>query len=370
LSFSTAQWDSQAHCYSNSKASLSLPFRNQAPMKKSYISNLRVLATFSVVLLHSAGAHLLQFHQLQLDVWNVANLFDSFTRFAVPVFVMISGAVLLGRDEDLGTFTRKRISRLLIPFIFWSLLYATLKYYSILSEFSFWKSAKLIITDASLGSAIHLWYLFMIIGLYLIIPILRKWTVLYRENEIRYFLAIWVATVVIGFFQIGLLQKVNFTYFTGFIGYLVLGYYLDRVVIRHTKMFTVMSLGFITLGAVTIAFLSRQESLANNEIVYKYYGYMTPLLMITAIGWFILFRLIATRTNKFIESIDQHSFGIYLVHILILGTVKNNIRPEAFQSTPFMICIYIFMIALVTFFASYAFCLIVKKIPYVNKLIG
>jgi surface polysaccharide O-acyltransferase-like enzyme len=339
-------------------------------MRKSYISNLRVLTTFSVVLLHSAGAHLLQFQQLPTDVWNVANLYDSFTRFAVPVFVMISGAVLLGKDEELGVFTRKRLSRILIPFIFWSLTYATLKYYPTLSELSFWESSKLIITDASLGSAIHLWYLFMIIGLYLIIPILRKWTVHYKENEIRYFLTIWLFTLCIGFFQIGLFQKINLTYFSGFIGYLVLGYYLDRVVIRYKRITTVLALGFIILGAMAIALLSKQDSLASNTIVYKYYGYMTPLVMMTATGWFILFRLKLNSSNKLLESLDQHSFGIYLVHILILGTVKSNIRPELFESSPLSLALYILMIALLTFFASYAFCLIIKRIPYINKLIG
>ena len=86
----------------------------------NYISNLRNIATFSVIFVHAAAIYVLNFQNISLESWRIANFLDSFVRFCVPAFLMISGALLLNKEEDITVFINKRLKRVLIPFIFWT----------------------------------------------------------------------------------------------------------------------------------------------------------------------------------------------------------------------------------------------------------
>lgn len=339
-------------------------------MKKEYISNLRVLATFSVILLHTAADFVLRFGEMPLNVWHVANLWDAITRFCVPVFVMISGAVLLGRDEDLGAFMRKRLNRIIIPFLFWSIVYVVYYNYSWLFRYSILSTAKLTIIEVFKGAAVHLWYLFMIIGIYLFIPIIRKWTIVFKENEIRFFLVMWMVTVLVSFFNVELLKKFNLIYFSSFLGYLILGYYLDKIALVNIRLWLWVSVALIVVGFLATFIFTYHASLTGNEFVSKYYGYLTPNVILTAIGVFLLFRLRFTKTSNIVLSMDKHSFGIYFIHIIVLTTLKQLVDSESFLFNPFMLGLYIIGLALSTLVISYIIVLLLDKIPFLRKLIG
>ena len=138
-----------------------------------YLDVLRILATFAVITIHVCTQN---WNRVPLNSyeWNVFNIYSSFSRWAVPIFVMISGALFLDnrRTINIKKLYTKNILRIITAFIFWSMLYA------IIENVVFGKNRvniKLFIRSFIVGHY-HLWFLPMILGLYILTPILRKIT--------------------------------------------------------------------------------------------------------------------------------------------------------------------------------------------------
>lgn len=145
----------------------------------------RVGACFMVIVLHAAAVN---FHVFD-DQWGASNFYDSLTRSCVPVFLMISGVLLLNRQESLPAFFSKRFARILPPLLFWSLFYMAWnafhgKHYG--NVFG-WLQAL-----ANGPVAFHLWYLYAILGIYLFVPFLRTIWQAAGAAEKKLFLAIWM----------------------------------------------------------------------------------------------------------------------------------------------------------------------------------
>ena len=107
--------------------------------------------------------------------WVVANLYDSVSRWSVPVMVMISGLLLLDPQKEypIKIFFKKRFNKILIPLVFWSIVYTIWKYKTGIIA---WQPlpAGLILKSFIDGTVFyHLWFVYMIIGLYISTPILR-----------------------------------------------------------------------------------------------------------------------------------------------------------------------------------------------------
>src|SRR5471030_834261 len=194
-----------------------------------WINNLRVIALFAVIVLHTSAVLLAQYGKVPYGDWLTADIYNAIVRFAVPVFVMITGALLLHREYELGDFFKKRLGRVVWPFLFWSLVYIGYSWYN--EEISFgtdaWVNTKQVLYLLKDGSSYHLWYVYMLIGLYFFIPVLSKFVRNASEKEILYFLMIWVAVMLITQpYLVRYNPSVDMHYFAGFAGYLVLGHYL------------------------------------------------------------------------------------------------------------------------------------------------
>jgi len=147
------------------------------PGKKEWISNSRVLATVCVVLLHVASSVLYKYNQVPNSHWWIGNVYDSFVRFSVPLFLMITGALLLGIQYSYPTFLLRKVIRILIPFAFWTAIYIIYNFIEppqfngkLASQSNFaW-----ILQQLQDGSSYHLWYIYMLLGIYITIPLFAK----------------------------------------------------------------------------------------------------------------------------------------------------------------------------------------------------
>lgn len=136
------------------------------------LSFLRIMATFSVILIHVSGSLAERYGEIPFFEWQVANFYQSLSRYAVPMFFMISGALLLHKDYELLDFLKTRFGKILPPFIIWSLIYSFSNRYVFGGDsFSFVKTVK----DIFYGSKYHLWFIYVLLGIYLTTPILRRW---------------------------------------------------------------------------------------------------------------------------------------------------------------------------------------------------
>ena len=134
-----------------------------------YLDFLKGVSIPLVVVLHVAAVGLSE-TEINSFSWQVCNMFDSLTRFVVPIFVMVSGAIFLNKQKKVNVYNS--IKRLLIPLLFWSLAYSFVVNVSH-SDFIDWKWIVDFLKLAFIAST-HTWFLYMLIGLYMLIPLLRS----------------------------------------------------------------------------------------------------------------------------------------------------------------------------------------------------
>jgi len=289
-------------------------------LKHSWPDNLRVLATVSMILLHVTSPVLSKYGVVSGTTWHFANLIDSSARFCVPVFVMLSGALLLNRDHSIRNFLKKRVVRVLLPFLFYSCLYIIYDYRK--HTFNNTEAIYLFIWNKiAHGAAYHLWYIYMIIGLYLFVPVIGRWVRASTPKEIAYFLFIWMGTLVVSH-PLLFKHKPNFelSYFSGFLGYLILGYYLSLIK-SSPKWKTSYSVLLLMAGiSITVAgtfFYTHNKGSFDG----LFYGYLTPNVLLTSAGIFMLigdFTFKSPVLERVRTFLCRYSFGMYLVHIVVL----------------------------------------------------
>lgn len=333
-------------------------------MQKNYfwIDFLKAVAAFAVILLHICVLPLNDFSDQQN--WQIANIYDSAVRFCVPVFVMISGVLLLGKTEPLSIFLRKRFSRLLWPFFLWSAVYLVLKIdYSQTPSQILLFSAKLL----KVSTEYHLWYIYMLIGLYLFTPILRQWTTSAGKNEVVYFLVIWLVTILLSLPLINkFYTRIDLSYFTGYIGYFVLGFFLQKFIKREHRILG----GLLYIVAVFFTIIiTKKLSAEQNQFDGTYYKYLTINVVLMSVGVFLMSRNLQPSGKKMpqlISIVSKYSYGIYLSHVFILiifGKIgfTYHLFPAWF-SIP--------LIAICCLLSSLLLTFLISKIPFIGKYIS
>ena len=329
-------------------------------------------ALFLVILLHASSPLLMDVQKAKLSDWLVADFYNALSRFAVPVFVMVTGALTFSKEYELGSFLKKPLSRIIWPFLFWSLVYVGYGWYD--EELNFnndvWYNIMLVLHQLKYGAYYHLWYVYMLIGLYLIIPILSKFIRNASEKEIRYFLLVWF--IVVAFSQPYLNRfwpQVDVRYFTGYIGYLVLGYYLankpvpERGLLVPLWIFYLVCLSSIVLGTYFIT----ESTHSLSTIMYEPLG---PFIILYSAGIFLLVRATPYRAPRWLVGIrdtaGNYSLGIYLCHALFL-TLLSDWGVSYQLCNPYL---SIFITALVCFVLSFGLIFILSKIPFIGRYIA
>jgi surface polysaccharide O-acyltransferase-like enzyme len=291
-----------------------------------WLDHLRATATFSVIILHVAAPLLSGFEKLPSDIWWSGNLYDGLVRFCVPVFLMMSGALILPKAyESIPEFLGKRMSRIILPFLFWAGVYISLSLYTEYSanpEFSFQAAVRLILRQFLHGPSTHFWYVYMIAGLYLFFPIIGKWIRSSTDAEIQYFLALWLLTSIVAFPCIRpYFPNIELMYFSGFIGYPILGYYLMDRVPPPSKKLRSWALLMVTSGILVSVIGTYYLTSLRGTFDNIFYQYLSPNVILASCGVFLLFKDIPFMDNKILSFISKYSYGIYLSHILIIRLI-------------------------------------------------
>lgn len=326
-----------------------------------WIDFLKSLAAFAVIILHVSVPVVFEFEEK--ENWWAGNFYNSLTRFCVPVFVMISGVLLLGKNEQLSVFLRKRFLRILPPFILWSLIYLALKidYGLQLKEILSYS-----MTELKGGTQFHLWYVYMIIGLYLIIPLVNKWILNSTKNELIYFLLIWVFVLLLALPVLNkLTTKIDLRYFSGYLGYLILGYFLYQFVnLKRNLGLLIFLVGFLFTMIATYYISS-----AENDFNEKFYKFLSINVVVASSGIFILFKNIIIKNKgiqKVIVFLSKYSYGVYLSHIFVLIMFKEI----GFTHTLFNPWLSIPVLAVCCLMLSLLITFLLSKIPVVGKYVS
>jgi surface polysaccharide O-acyltransferase-like enzyme len=334
-----------------------------------WIDNLKVVSLFAVVILHTASPLLMDFKHSGTAYWLVGDFYNALVRFGVPVFVMITGALVLHREYEVTDFLKRRLSRILWPFLLWSLVYIAYAWYDEEVSFSdnIWTNVHTVLHQLKYGAYYHLWYVYMLVGLYLFIPIISKFVRNASEKEIHYFLLVWF--VVMTFSQPYLsrfVPLIDVHYFIGYSGYLVLGHYLafkelpEKGIETPLIVYFLLCVASITIGTYFLSINTHGLS----TVMYEPLG---PFIVLYASGVFLLARVCTFNLPEVVVKLRAIagglSLGIYLCHALFL-TLLDGLGVNYKLFNPLF---SIPLTALVCFTLSSFLVFIISKIPIIGR---
>lgn len=336
-----------------------------------WCNSLRFLAITGVIIIHVSGDLVIQTYFA--SNWNIANLYNSFSRFAVPLFAMLSGCFLFSKEKDIEIipFLKRRGTRVVLPFIFWSIAYILFNLYQSYQQglLSGIQSIFILVRNNILeGAAFHLWYVYLIIGLYLFAPILNHWIRKASEKSILYFLSIWVLSLFCNTFDLGNIRAITEP-FAGFMGYFVLGYYLlHKDLHKHRKLISLSSISIFIISSLGVMIGTMALNKDEHQFVSILYDYSTPLVFLMSASIFLFVKYSSTfnTKNTIIEGVAKYSYGIYLIHILVLKVLQkldityNFIHPSIGIPITTISCLTL------SFTILYA----LNKLPFLKRFIG
>ncbi len=339
--------------------------------REAYLDLIKAFAILGVVIIHSTGPILYQFGTVREFYWMLGNIFETIVMMSVPLFYMVTGALLLpAKNETLATYYTKRVRRVVVPFLLWSIIYIFFKKYFV----GFYNIAipNEIFKIFSIKQYYHLGFLYSLIGLYLFIPLLRVFTSEKSNNKnLFYYLILWIVFSML----FPLLEKllgiklVNIMpMLSGYFGYLILGYLLSRLnITKKYLIFSVILIGISTLISIYgTAHISTEEK-KYSTLFHNYIGIFT---MVQAISWFIFFKYLGENIiilqSKNIYYLSVASFGIYLFHPIVLFFLqKSGVHVLNGYHPIYMIPITVIL----TYSISLIVVKLLLKLPLINTLL-
>lgn len=385
----------------------------QERKREVWIDWMRVAACFMVLLVHSTEPFYLGGEGSLILTKSDAfwsSFFDSFVRACVPLFIVASSYLQFPIHYSAGEFVRRRSVRILIPFLVWTVVYALVwgepveNFRNLIFNFNY--------------AAGHLWFVYMLIGIYMIMPLLSPWAEKVGKRELQVYLAIWVFTLFIPLIRDWVGGTMAFTYgpsglprqtlyplwgetswnsygifyyISGFIGYLFLGLYLRKFVgeLSWGKTLAIAIPSYLAGFAVVFGgFLRRVYESAEGVfpvggLVEKAVWWETTWcndtigVALMTLAWILLFRKITADGafyKKVLLPVSKASYGMYLCHLLILVPICGWFRGWlgsgaegilGFWTTPVEIVVSAVCAFVVTAIVS----VILQKIPKIGKYI-
>lgn len=358
-----------------------------------FLDYTRVVACFMVILVHCIEPFYLggggTYIASQDDaLWVTA--INSLLRIAVPLFVMTSSYLLVPVVGDTSAFYRRRFQRVAIPFVVWSLLYAVVP---------MWGSSGTVDASHNLlhlclnfnGHSGHLWFVYMLLGIYLVMPIISPWLERVSKRGEELFLGLWFFTTAVPFFRelalaMGSTAEVwgeaNWNefgmlyYVSGFIGFVVAAHYIRCYVNWSTAKTVAITLPMIVVGYLITAIpfylqipdsypvVDSIELAIEMELSWKFTA--TGVALMT-LGVFLLFKLME-RPHKgyaLVAELSRLSYGIYLVHMFVL-VAAYDIVSSWHIGTPLTMLVS----AILTFIISAIITKLLSFIPKSKYIVG
>ena len=323
---------------------------NDVSSRNLSLDVLRILACLAVIMIHTAGSPIVHGMVQPHSIWYAECLIlDAFSRWSVPVFVMLTGFFMLDPQKKITIkmLFGKYILRLVTALLFWSVFYAVTLH----------KAFYPLGTQEG-----HFWYVGMCIGLYISLPVLR-W-IAQKPKLLAYFCWFWLFYMVYSFVDRIVVMPIDFgdVIFIDYVGYCFWGYYLKTILLTKRQESVIYLIGLIGLFVTITMGLVTQN---NNTI---FFGYMSPnvIAFSFSIFLFVIRHPInaGKRVSNIVQTCSQCTFGIYLIHLWIL--IQIFFRFHRYIPQPLPLCLLCILIAFVT---GYSMVLIIKKIPFINRYI-
>ena len=331
---------------------------------------LRVISCISVIIIHVSGIYeseltdkistltLDKVHLLCAIIWN------TLSRFAVPCFVMLSGAFLLSNDknQDYKKFYNKILKKIGIPLILFSMLFTLMR---VIKEII--KCSNLIECLEPIKSFIigapyyHLWYLYMIVGLYLLTPIVIRFKNSINKKYFSIISWIFLALSCISGFTSNHLLKWDIGFSFLYLGYFMIGYILKQKYENENKQNNVKGIIFIILGIlfqfINVPIQYNNAILGITKSEFTLVGNFNPIILISAVLLFIGFSNI--KIKKDLSKLSDLTFYIYIFHAVIIDVfskililINKNININLNLNLNIVIFLHITVVFMISYLCS------------------
>jgi surface polysaccharide O-acyltransferase-like enzyme len=331
-----------------------------------YIDFLRFIATIAVIAIHVLGPFRFLYGEIPDPDWLAAMGINSISRWAVPVFMMISGALLLSTERPFNCdhYLTKRLSKVAIPFVGWTIIYAIVAGF-VAGDWSATQTIKVLQNSPNDPAWYHLWFFYDFIPLYFVIPflipILRKLT----PELTKLLIVLCFIMFLMKWFKVESFLLENLVLYTC---YLILGWYLfNRDNREQLKCWILAGVSMLLMNF----FGSWDLAVKSGQYSSFFMGYKTLNTMIIGGMLFVVAQTYADhvtgKLREFISIVSKYSLGIYLLHPLLLIPVRelDNGFYDYFGSNWLAIPI----ITIVVLFISLIFTMLLVKIPVIKRLV-
>lgn len=335
--------------------------------------------------------------------WNIGLIFNTFQSFCIPLFICLSGALLLNKKDSISVFFRKRFSRVFVPFIAWGIIYVLIgiflfeKGISLGNYDSFsWNFAFNVFLSNISGLSESFWFIWMLIVVYLAVLIINKFIERFSLKLIKYLLAIWLVIVVLAS---GVSYSKSLIFYIDFVGYALLGFYLVNTKFENLSIAKNLNLNLKKLAILNwilfIIFFSLmiilRMGLSLNQGKLVSVSFFNILTVITVSLCILAFKYLSeyvearslTLANgvcsnfgdnhsivtELTNSLSHCSYGIYLAHIPILFLGGIFIWSDNYLLTKPSIIVILFKFCF-GLAISWLIVYVLSKIPYLKNISG
>lgn len=333
-------------------------------MKIASINILKIIASMMVVTIHVSA---INFPKLGSEQWVDSNIYNSFSRVCVPLFFMISGYFLVSRESDISAFYRKRLPKIAIPLVFWSAFFYVFNHLYFGAEL--YSPLQMLIKPAST----HLWFLYAMLGMYLVCPLISKIYINSGYSERMIFMAFW-------FFSSSLLPTINsyfgmtinaglfqLTSIYGYIGFFFVGAWIKDNQ-RDISVFSkVALLSIYVLGSLCTMMFTEISSISSGKPNMLFYSYLSPFVIMSSVAAFYFFATFNTRSKAVDwvgELFSRFSLGVYCVHTAFIGIIAKEFHIGGDVSPAI---IWVPITVALTFSLSCVTSFLCSKIPFLKR---
>lgn len=339
---------------------------------------LRVLACFLVVWQHITECYYInpdmtaQSH----DEMSLIGWMNSMTPIEVPLFVMISGYFLLPLKMEISTFFKRRFTRILIPFVVWCVIYAG--YYMVTRGDTFLDFIRNVAhIPVNFGVEIgHMWFIYMLLGLYILVPVLSPWLEQCSERQLQGYLGLWAFTTCLPYIHLWFPEVLGecfwnptpmLHYFTGFVGYFILGYYIKRYGALSVRTSLLMLMGAYLFTVFVFQYrLGKIMMVSDLEVCWRFCGVNIAVM---AYAVFSLVSRIPWQGSdvfgRWISQVSGLSYAIYFVHLIMVFTWHGWLG-ETLEH----VYLQIPVLTIGAFLSSYAIVWVLSKLPKAKVWLG
>ena len=289
----------------------------------------------------------------EIKLWGA--IYGALLRPCVPLFVMITGALLLPVRGEVSVFYKKRIPRVLWPFLIWSVIYNLFPWITgllgikpeIILDFFPYSGEEVMRQSLSISLDyiaqipfnfsivdVHMWYIYLLIGLYFYLPVFSAWVEKASDKAKLWFLGAWAVTLLLPYYNQFVAQYLwgtcswnafgMFYYFAGFNGYLLLGHYLRNLDWTLGKILAIGLPMFVIGYAVTFFGFRYITALPeySDEMLELFFTYCSLNVVMMTIPVFMLCKKVSFRSEgikKALANLTLCGFGIYMIHYFFTG---------------------------------------------------